>query len=98
MFQFPPLVSSLTLPWLQAIPTLGIVSIETDQIVQAQGAKAGAAPSYLTDKTPITYYGTTVWRGYVYQPGNRLIQTDSAHAIYKVAGSGVNAAAIDTGG
>ena len=97
MIQVPQLVSSLTLPLLQAIPTLGIVSIETDQIVQAQGAKAGPAPSYLTDKTPITYYGTTVWRGYVYQPGNRLIQTDSAHAIYKVAGSGVTVAVIDTG-
>jgi len=33
----------------------------------------------------------------VYQPGNRLIQTDSAHAIYKVAGSGVTVAVIDTG-
>ena len=97
MIQVPQLVSSLTLPLLQGIPTLGIVSIETDQIVQAQGAKAGPAPSYLTDKTPITYYGTTVWRGYVYQPGNRLIQTDSAHAIYKVAGSGVTVAVIDTG-
>ncbi|HMH01828.1 MAG TPA: S8 family serine peptidase [Terriglobales bacterium] len=97
MIQIPPLVSSLTLPLLQALPPLGLVSIETDQIVQAQGAKAGAAPSYLTDKTPITYYGTTVWRGYVYQTGNRLIQTDSAHAIYKVAGSGVTVAVIDTG-
>jgi subtilisin family serine protease len=97
MIQIPPLLSSLTLPLLQALPPLGLVSIETDQIVQAQGAKAGAAPSYLTDKTPITYYGPTVWRGYVYQPGNRLIQTDSAHAIYKVAGSGVTVAVIDTG-
>src|SRR5439155_24435804 len=58
---------------------------------------AGAAPSYLTEKTPITYYGTPVWRGYVYQPANRLIQADSAHAIYKVAGSGVTVAVIDTG-
>jgi subtilisin family serine protease len=97
MIQVPQLISSLTLPLLQAIPTLGLVSFETDQIVQSQGAKAGAAPSYLTDKTPITYYGTTVWHGYVYQPGNRLIQTDSAHAIYKVAGSGVTVAVIDTG-
>jgi subtilisin family serine protease len=97
MIQIPPLVSSLTLPLLQALPTLGIVSIESDQIVQAQGAKAGAAPSYLTDKTPMSYYGTTVWRGYVYQPGNRLIQTDSTHAIYNVAGSGVTVAVIDTG-
>jgi subtilisin family serine protease len=97
MIQVPQLISSQTLSLLQAIPTLGIVSYESDQWVKTQGAKAGPAPSYLTDKTPITYYGTTVWRGYVYQPGNRLIQTDSAHAIYKVAGSGVTVAVIDTG-
>src|SRR5438034_9840103 len=73
MLQVPQLVSSLTLPLLQGIPTLGTVSIETDQIVQAQGAKTGPAPSYLTDTTPISYHVTTVWRRYVYQPATGLI-------------------------
>jgi hypothetical protein len=49
---------------------LGIVGVEIDQTVNTQAAYAGPAPSYLTDKTPTSYYGTTVWHGYVVQPGN----------------------------
>lgn len=59
---------------------LGVISIETDQVVQTQAADAGPAPSYLTDTAPVTYYGTTVWRGYVTQPGNQLILTDKTHS------------------
>jgi subtilisin family serine protease len=79
------------------IHLLGIVSIETDQVVQAQGASAGPAPSYLTDKTPFLYYGTPVWHGYVYQPANQLIRTDATHMGFNSAGSGVIVADIDTG-
>jgi subtilisin family serine protease len=71
--------------------------VETDQVVQAQGASAGPAPSYLTDEAPFTYYGTTVWHGYVYQPGNQLIRTDATHAAFNTAGAGVIVADIDTG-
>src|SRR5215813_7750186 len=42
---------------------LGIVSVELDQTVNAQTAYAGSTPSYLTDKTPTNYYGTSVWHG-----------------------------------
>ncbi|MGA8314109.1 MAG: S8 family serine peptidase [Terriglobales bacterium] len=76
---------------------LGVISIETDQVVQTQGADAGPAPSYLTDTTPVTYYGTTVWRGYVTQPGNQLILTDKTHATFNAAGANVIVAVIDTG-
>lgn len=76
---------------------LGIVSAEIDQTVTTQGASAGPAPSYLTDKTPVSYYGTTVWRGYIIQPGNRLAQTDATHATFSAAGYGVTVAVIDTG-
>ena len=31
---------------------LGVISVETDQVVQTQGADAGPAPSYLTDTNP----------------------------------------------
>lgn len=79
------------------IRLLGIVSVETDQVVQAQGASAGPAPSYLTDEAPFNYYGTTVWHGYVYQPGNQLVRTDATHAAFNTAGSGVIVADIDTG-
>jgi subtilisin family serine protease len=76
---------------------LGIVDVEIDQVVKTSATSAGPAPSYLTDKAPITYYGATVWRGYVTQTGNRLIQTDPTHHIFEVAGSGVTVAVIDTG-
>jgi subtilisin family serine protease len=76
---------------------LGVISIETDQIVQTQAAEAGPAPSYLTDTTPVSYYGTTVWRGYVTQPGNQLILTDKTHTTFNNAGANVIVAVIDTG-
>lgn len=89
-------LDSATTQLLSLLP-LGIVDIETDQVVQTQGATAGPAPSYLNDRTPYTYYGTTVWHGYVYQPANELIRTDQTHATFNVAGSGVTVAVIDTG-
>ncbi len=76
---------------------LGLISIETDQVVQTQAADAGPAPSYLTDTTPVNYYGSTVWRGYVTQPGNQLILTDKTHATFNTAGANVIVAVIDTG-
>ena len=77
--------------------SLGIVSVESDQIVHTQAASAGSAPSYLNDRTPYSYYGTMVWHGYVYQPANELIRTDATHSTFNVAGSGVVVADIDTG-
>ncbi len=76
---------------------LGIVGVEIDQVVNTQAAYAGPAPSYLTDKTPTSYYGTTVWRGYITQPGNKLIRTSSTQSTFNVTGSGVTVAVIDTG-
>jgi subtilisin family serine protease len=78
------------------IRLLGLLTIETDQNVQTQEASAGVTPSYLTDEAPFSYYGTTVWHGYVYQPGNQLIRTDATHAAFN-AGAGVIVADIDTG-
>src|SRR5690242_2281666 len=47
------------------LSVLGLVSIEVDQWVETEGASAGPAPSYLTDKTLVSYYGTSVWHGYL---------------------------------
>jgi subtilisin family serine protease len=76
---------------------LGIVSVEIDQRVKTLDAYAGPAPSYLTDKAPTSYYGTTVWHGYVAQPANSLIRTSYTQSTYHVTGSGVIVAVIDTG-
>ncbi len=95
MIQIPSLLAPVTS--LLNISVLGLVTIETDQFVQTQGATAGAVPAYLTDKAPFTYYGTNVWRGYVFQPGNQLIRTDATHTTFNTAGTGVTVADIDTG-
>jgi subtilisin family serine protease len=76
---------------------LGVVDVELDQVVQTSGATAGPAPSYLTDKTPVAYYGTTVWHGYVAQPATQLIRNDATHSTFQATGSGVLVADIDTG-
>ena len=94
MIQTPASLNAVTS--LLNISILGLVSIETDQNVQTQEASAGATPNYLTDEAPYTYYGTSVWHGYVYQPGNVLIRTDATHAAFN-AGAGVIVADIDTG-
>jgi subtilisin family serine protease len=95
MIETPSVLNPVTS--LLNISLLGIVTIETDQVVQTQGTTAGPAPSYLNDRTPFNYYGTTVWHGYVYQPANQLIRTDSTHSTFNTAGSGVTVAVIDTG-
>jgi subtilisin family serine protease len=94
MIQTPASLNLVTS--LLNISLLGLVSIETDQSVQTQEATAGVTPHYLTDEAPYTYYGTTVWHGYVYQPGNVMIRTDATHAAFN-AGTGVIVADIDTG-
>ena len=95
MIQIPSQLAPVTS--LLNLSILGIITIETDQTVQTQGATATGVPSYLTDKAPFSYYGATVWHGYVFQPGNQLIRTDATHTAFNTAGSGVTVADIDTG-
>ena len=95
MIEIPSALAPLTS--LLNLNLLGLVSVETDQFVQTQGASAGAAPTYLSDEAPYTYYGTTVWHGYVYQPANTLIRTATTQSTFDTAGSGVIVADIDTG-
>lgn len=93
---FPSVLNPIT-ALLRLQLQLGIVGVEIDQVVNTQSADAGPPPTYLTDETPIPYYGTTVWRGYVEQPANQLIRTDATHSAFGAAGAGVVVADIDTG-
>jgi subtilisin family serine protease len=95
MIQIPPQLAPVTS--LLNLSVLGIITIETDQTVQTQGATATGVPSYLTDKAPFSYYGANVWHGYVFQPGNQLIRTNATHSAFTPAGSGITVADIDTG-
>ncbi len=94
MIQIPSLTPVTS---LLKVSVLGLVTIETDQAVQTQGASVGAVPSYLSDKAPYSYYGTSVWHGYVYQTGNQLIRTNATHSTFNTAGFGITVADIDTG-
>ena len=57
---FPSILDPVTALLRLQLGLPGIVSVEIDQTVNTQSADAGPAPSYLTDKTPTYYYGTTV--------------------------------------
>jgi subtilisin family serine protease len=96
LVKVPTLLAPLT-EKLMVNLNLGVISVELDQAVQAQGSTAGPPPAYLTDRTPVSYYGTTVWRGYLTQPDNQLIRTDATHTSFNTAGSGAVVAVIDTG-
>jgi subtilisin family serine protease len=95
MIEIPSQLAPLTS--LLDLSVLGLVSIETDQLVQTQSASAASTPSYLNDRAPYSYYGATVWHGYVYQTGNELIRTTATQSAFNSTGSGVIVADIDTG-
>jgi subtilisin family serine protease len=93
---FPSILNPVT-ALLKIDLQTGIVDAEIDQLANTLDAYAGPAPSYLTDETPTSYYGATVWHGYVTQPGNQLIRTGYTQSYFHATGSGVIVAVIDTG-
>ena len=93
---FPPILNPVT-DLLRLSLQTGILSIEIDQVVNTQQAYAAGTPSYLTDERPVSYYGSTVWHGYVAQPGNQLIRTDLTQPSFNATGVELIVAVIDTG-
>jgi subtilisin family serine protease len=75
----------------------GILDAEVDQPVKTQAASAGPAPSYLTDESPVSFYGATVWDGYANQPAVQIIRSNTVHSVYNATGMGATVAVIDTG-
>lgn len=55
-----------------------------------------SAPSSLYDTNPVSYYGSTVWQGYLDQPATQMIDLQSAQSGFRDTGAGV-VAIIDTG-
>ena len=93
---FPAVLNPVT-SLLQLSLQTGVVSVEIDQVVNAAPANSSGTPSYLTDETPVSYYGSTVWQGYLTQPGNQIVRTDQTQTAFNAAGAGVTVAVIDTG-
>ena len=74
----------------------GVTNAEPDQVLKVMQS-SGTAPSGLWDNTPVKYFGTTVWDGYVHQPAAYIIRLSDEQSTYrKVTGSGT-VAVIDTG-
>lgn len=87
---------NLILSILRAVP--GVLNAELDQLVNLNPgvAQADAPPPSLVDTTPVSYYGSTVWSGYVNQPAAQIIRLSQAQHQFNVSGSGI-IADIDTG-
>jgi subtilisin family serine protease len=93
---FPAILNPVTSLLRLSLET-GIVDVEVDQTVNAVPTYAFSDPSYLTDEAPTSYYGATVWHGYIAQPANQLVRTAQTQAAFNVNGAGATVAVIDTG-
>lgn len=90
--QDPNLILSL----LRSLP--GVLNAELDQVllIATGGAQGTVPPPSLIDTTPLAYYGSTVWSGYVNQPAMQIVRLGSAQKAFSVTGTGI-IADIDTG-
>lgn len=75
---------------------LGIVSVESDQLLPLPKRTANNIPPGLYDNTLVNYYGTLVTHGYATQPATQIIRLEDAQEGFNVTGSGI-VAVIDTG-
>ena len=93
----PDLVDpNLLLNILNATP--GILNAELDQVLSLVGGqnKLTTIPGGLSDSTPVTYFGASVWNGYANQPAAQIIRIAEAQNTFQVSGGGI-IADIDTG-
>jgi len=84
-----PLLSLLT-------RQVGVVDVEVDQKLLLIQATAGPIPESLLDQTPLVYFGTPVWDGYVNQPASQIVRVVQTQSTFHVGGAGT-VAMIDTG-
>ncbi len=79
----------------------GIIDAEPDQLVvlpviSNAGPFLTTVPTYLYQESPVNYYGSIVWNGYVNQPATAIIDLPQAQNAFGLTGSGI-VADIDTG-
>jgi subtilisin family serine protease len=74
----------------------GVVDVELDQQLSLIQASAGPVPESLIDETPLPYYGSIVWDGYVTQPAAQIVRVVQTHSEFNIGGAGI-VAMIDTG-
>ena len=87
--------------------TVGIVDAEADQLLSLVGGlnQVTTPPAGLSDTTPVSYSGSTVWNGYANQPAAQIVRVSQARTTcgisscppgFQVTGRGI-VADIDTG-
>src|SRR5690349_8573763 len=81
----------------QLLASTGIADAEPDQTGNTPPPPSDTMPWYAYDQLPLTYYGATVWEGYVVQTPNQIVRTANAQSSFNVAGLGTTVALIDTG-
>ena len=84
----PPL-SPLTLS------LLGVAAVEPDLLVPLKQATV-TPPDGLFQRTPMTYYGSVAWEGYLTQPASAIIRVADTHCALQVTGDSI-VAVIDSG-
>src|SRR5436190_3114014 len=78
--------------------TVGIVDAEADQLLNLVGGlnQVTTPPAGLSDTTPVSYSGSTVWNGYANHPAAQIVRVSQAQTTFQVTGTGI-VADIDTG-
>jgi len=79
----------------------GILDAEPDQLLTlpvstSAGPFQNTIPPYLYQSSPVSYYGSVVWNGYVNQPASQIIRVAQAQNTFHVTGTGI-VADVDTG-
>jgi subtilisin family serine protease len=88
------LTPDLLISALDSMP--GVADAEVDQLLHVQQSSGTNIPNGLYDSTPVNYFGTTVWQGYVDQPAVQIVQLQDVQNTFYATGAGI-VAVIDTG-
>ncbi len=80
---------------------IGVASAELDLPLALSGQsrvdqESAAVVDYLWRRSPTSYYGTTVWAGYLEQPAAGIVRLRETQCAFAVTGAGI-VAIIDTG-
>lgn len=81
----------------QLLAANGIADAEPDQNGSTPPAPSDAMPWYAYDQVLVSYYGATVWEGYVVQTPNQIVRTSTTQSSFGVSGVETRVALIDTG-
>ncbi len=73
-----------------------VSNAELDALLHVHQASGASPPAGLYDKSPVNYFGATVWHGYASQPAAQIINLPLTQSTYNLTGSGI-VAVIDTG-